>query len=217
MPSTESTFVIRELEVTEPISRASTAYNSYSSPRHHLLYCTVCVRGITNVLAQCRFHRISKMTSSNPHPILPYPLGPAPSLHGLRSSPTFISLSLPPATRTLPHATSRSLSSSSTRERVPPPTRHPLTPSSLVLARPPARALSVLRRLPCAPACSALLSASLLCVTFFFLRPSFFHFPPSVPYELSTGAGFRRIKATAAAYYRRSVVPSGRYADTDQP
>lgn len=91
--TTKSPLVIRIRSHRTNLPRVNPVYNSYFSPRHHLLYCTVCARSITNVLAQCRFHRISKMTSSNPHPTSP------PRTDSL-ISPTFISLSLPPVTHT---------------------------------------------------------------------------------------------------------------------
>lgn len=191
-----------ELEVTEPISRASTAYNSYSSPRHHLLYCTVCVRSITNVLAQCRFHRISKMTSSNPHPTSP-PL--SDSLHlPMVSLISHLHLAFPPTCHSNPSTHHLALSSSSTRVR-PAPTLYSLT---LVLPRPPDRARVILHR-PLRP--SRNLSYRLLSS----LSSSSSSSSPSSISRLSSLTNYRRaqfrwIKAAAAAYYRRSVVPTRR-------
>lgn len=117
------------------------------------------------MLAQCRFHRISKMTSSNPHPTSPTSHGFAPSPHGLAH--------LPPSSRFpshLPlepfHTPPHSLSSSSTRVR-PAPTPYPLTLSSLVL---PTRS----RYPPPSPASWPILSyRPLFPVIFFFILPSF--------------------------------------------
>lgn len=88
------------------------------------------MRSITNVLAQCRFHRISKMTSSNPHPTSPPPLGLAPSPHGLAHL-SHLHLAFPPTCNSNPsHSRYFALLSSSTRVEFGPypvPT-HPILP-----------------------------------------------------------------------------------------
>lgn len=157
------------------------------------------MRSITNVLAQCRFYRISKMTSSDPHPTSP--LGLAPSPHGLAH--------LPPSSRFpshLPlepfHTPLRSLVLLQ-QEYVPAPTLHPLSPypppSSSRPRYPPAS--------PCvlaAPLLSRGLSSLLI---FFFILPSSISRLSSLTNYRRTQ--FRRIKASAA-YYRRSVIPTRR-------
>jgi len=153
------------------------------------------VRSITNVLAQCRFHRISKMTSSNPHPTSP-PL--SDSLHSLAHLPpssrfpfhlplepfhiTFLSLSL-------------SLSRSPPQECVLPLLYiHPILPT-----RP--------RYPPLSSAFWPILSyRPLFCDIFFFILPSSISLSSLTNYRRTQ---FQWIKA-AAAYYRRSVVPTRR-------
>ena len=87
-----------------------------------------------------------------------------------------LSLSLPSATRTLPHTTS-------------------LTPQECAFCPYPVSTHPILPRPSDLPASSSvsstswpnpLLSASLPC--HLLLHPSFFHFPPFIPYKLSTGA-----------------------------
>lgn len=171
-------------------------------PRHHLLYCTVCVRGITNVLAQCRFHRISKMTSSNPSRPSPLFLSD-PSLPVVsRSSPTFISLPSLPTTRTLPPylVFFLFLSSSLFSTNAFPP----LPVSSLSLSFSPYPSNSRYPLPPPHPHPHPDDPPRVLSSSCHLLRPCFFHFPPFVPTNYRR-AQFRWIKA---AYYRHSAVPT---------
>lgn len=137
------------------------------------------------------------MTSSNPHPTSPPLHGLAPSPHGLAH--------LPPSSR-FPshlllepfHTPPRSLLSS-TRVRPAPTPIYPLTLSSLVLP--------IRLRYPPSPASWPILAYRPPFPVIFFVLPSSISRHPSLTNYRR--AQFRWIKAAAAAYYRRSVIPTG--------
>lgn len=171
------------------------------------------MRGITNVLTQCRFHRISKMTSSNPSRPPPLFLSDSISPRGL-SLISHLHLAFPPSLPLKPfHAISLSFSFSLflslLYEHVSTPDSY-LIPLSLFLSLAVSSPVypSNRSRYPLPPSDPhphpddppRVLSSCHL------LRPCFVHFPPFVPTNYRR-AQFRWIKATAA-YYRHSAVPT---------